>query len=186
MSELNIFLGPPGAGKGTQALKIASEFGLAHISTGDMLREHVSSGTELGNIAKSLLDEGNLVPDELVIKMLLERLNSEDCKNGAILDGFPRTLPQAKSLESLDKEFPVARVLVFEVNEDELVKRILLRGKMTGRSDDTEDSIKVRFEVYKQDTQPLVDFYNEKNLVNVINAVGEVEDIYNSISRHFK
>ena len=111
MSELNIFLGPPGAGKGTQALKIATEFGLAHISTGDMLREHVSSGTELGNIAKSLLDEGKLVPDELVIKMLLERLNIEDCKNGAILDGFPRTLPQAKSLESLDKEFPVARVL---------------------------------------------------------------------------
>ena len=186
MSELNIFLGPPGAGKGTQALKIATEFGLAHISTGDMLREHVSSGTELGNIAKSLLDEGNLVPDELVIKMLLERLNNKDCNNGAILDGFPRTLPQAKSLESLDKEFPVARVFVFEVNEDELVKRILLRGKMTGRSDDTEDSIKVRFEVYKQDTQPLVDFYNEKNLVNVIDAVGEVEDIYNSISRHFK
>ena len=186
MSELNIFLGPPGAGKGTQALKIASEFDLAHISTGDMLREHVSSGTELGKIAKSLLDEGNLVPDELVIEMLLERLNNEDCKNGAILDGFPRTLPQAKSLESLDKEFPVAKVFVFEVNEDELIKRILLRGEMTGRSDDTEDSIKVRFEVYKKDTQPLVDFYNKKNLVNVIDAVGEVEDIYNSISRHFK
>ena len=124
MSELNIFLGPPGAGKGTQALKIASEFDLAHISTGDMLREHVSSGTELGKIAKSLLDEGNLVPDKLVIEMLLERLNNEDCKNGAILDGFPRTLPQAKSLESLDKEFPVAKVFVFEVNEDELIKRI--------------------------------------------------------------
>jgi adenylate kinase len=91
--------------------------------------------------------------------MLLERLNNEDCKNGAILDGFPRTLPQAKSLESLDKEFPVAKVFVFEVNEDELIKRILLRGEMTGRSDDTEDSIKVRFEVYKKDTQPLVDFY---------------------------
>ena len=118
--------------------------------------------------------------------MLLERLNNEDCKNGAILDGFPRTLPQAKSLESLDKEFPVAKVFVFEVNEDELIKRILLRGEMTGRSDDTEDSIKVRFEVYKKDTQPLVDFYNEKNLVNVIDAGGEVEDIYNSISRHFK
>jgi len=118
--------------------------------------------------------------------MLLERLNNEDCKNGAILDGFPRTLPQAKSLEILDKEFPVAKVFVFEVNEDELIKRILLRGEMTGRSDDTEDSIKVRFEVYKKDTQPLVDFYNEKNLVNFIDAVGEVDDIYNSISRHFK
>ena len=118
--------------------------------------------------------------------MYKRQLNNDDCKNGAILDGFPRTLPQAKSLESLDKEFPVAKVFVFEVNEDELIKRILLRGEMTGRSDDTEDSIKVRFEVYKKDTQPLVDFYNEKNLVNVIDAVGEVEDIYNSISRHFK
>ena len=91
MSNLYVFLGPPGAGKGTQAQKIASTFDLAHISTGDMLRAHVSNGTQLGIQAKSLLDEGKLVPDDLVIKMLIERLNEEDCKNGAILDGFPRT-----------------------------------------------------------------------------------------------
>ena len=100
MSNLVIFLGPPGAGKGTQASKIAEEKSLAHISTGDMLREHVSSGTELGNTAKTLLDEGKLVPDSLVIEMLIERLNSDECKNGAILDGFPRTLAQAKSISN--------------------------------------------------------------------------------------
>ena len=101
MSELKIFLGPPGAGKGTQAIKIASEFGLAHISTGDMLRNHITNKTNLGTIAKSVMDEGQLVSDDLVIAMLVERLGNDDCKNGAILDGFPRTLPQAKSLEAV-------------------------------------------------------------------------------------
>ena len=129
MSNLYVFLGPPGAGKGTQAQKIASTFDLAHISTGDMLRAHVSNGTQLGIQAKSLLDEGKLVPDDLVIKMLIERLNEEDCKNGAILDGFPRTLPQAKSLEEISNEFPVKKVLVFDVNEEELIQRIILRVK---------------------------------------------------------
>jgi adenylate kinase len=137
LSNLYVFLGPPGAGKGTQAQKIASTFDLAHISTGDMLRAHVSNGTQLGIQAKSLLDEGKLVPDDLVIKMLIERLNEEDCKNGAILDGFPRTLPQAKSLEEISNEFPVKKVLVFDVNEEELVQRIILRGETSGRSDDT-------------------------------------------------
>ena len=101
MTEIIIFLGPPGAGKGTQASRIAEENNLAHISTGDMLREHVSNNSELGRKAKSLLDEGKLVPDALVIDMLTERLNADDCKNGAILDGFPRTLAQAQSLEKV-------------------------------------------------------------------------------------
>ena len=100
MTHLVVFLGPPGAGKGTQAIKIASDFNLAHISTGDMLRQHVKEQTDLGKIAKSLLDEGKLVPDDLVIQMLIERLGDDDCLGGTILDGFPRTLPQAKSLEN--------------------------------------------------------------------------------------
>ena len=185
MSNLYVFLGPPGAGKGTQAQKIASTFDLAHISTGDMLRAHVSNGTELGIQAKSLLDEGKLVPDELVIKMLIERLNEDDCKNGAILDGFPRTLPQAKSLEEISNEFPVKKVLVFEVNEEELVQRIILRGETSGRSDDTAESIKVRLEVYKQDTEPLIDFYKESNDVVIINALGDIEEIYKTIEANF-
>tara|TARA_B100001778_G_scaffold274881_1_gene237679 strand:+ start:231 stop:788 length:558 start_codon:yes stop_codon:yes gene_type:complete len=185
LSNLVIFLGPPGAGKGTQASKIAEEKSLAHISTGDMLREHVSSGTELGNTAKNLLDEGKLVPDSLVIEMLIERLNSDECKNGAILDGFPRTLAQAKSLDEISSQFKISKAIVFEANHEELVKRILHRGETSGRSDDTEESINVRLEVYEQDTAPLIDYYNQKNLVVKINAIGDVDNIYNLISGEF-
>ena len=184
MSELKIFLGPPGAGKGTQATKLASEFGLAHISTGDMLRDHISNETELGKIAKSVMDEGQLVSDELVIKMLVERLGNDDCKNGAILDGFPRTLPQAKSLENIKNEFPVSKVIVFEVDEEELVQRILLRGQTSGRSDDTEESLKVRFEIYSQDTEPLIDFYNKQDKVVKIDAAGDINEIYQNLAKH--
>ena len=185
MSNLVIFLGPPGAGKGTQASKIAEEKSLAHISTGDMLREHVSNGTELGNMAKTLLDQGKLVPDSLVIEMLIERLNSDECKNGAILDGFPRTLAQAKSLDEISSQFKISKVIVFEANHEELVKRILHRGETSGRSDDTEESINVRLKVYEQDTAPLIDYYNQKNLVVKINAIGDVDNIYNLISGEF-
>ena len=186
MTDLIVFLGPPGAGKGTQALRIASEYNLAHISTGDMLREHVKELTDLGKIAKSLLDEGKLVPDDLVIQMLTERLSHEDCLKGSILDGFPRTLLQAESLEKISNNFPVIKVIVFEVAQEELIKRILLRGQTSGRSDDTEDSIRVRLEVYKKDTEPLINFYDDKKVVSKINAVGDIDDIYKLISKEFK
>ena len=181
MSNLVIFLGPPGAGKGTQAVTIAKEKNLAHISTGDMLREHVSNETELGKIAKTLLDEGKLVPDSLVIEMLQERLLSNDCVNGAILDGFPRTIAQAESLDKISEEFKISKVIVFEADRDELIKRLLNRGETSGRSDDTEESVSVRLEVYENDTAPLIEYYEQRNLVSKINAVGEVENIYNLI-----
>mgnify|MGYP003326683753 FL=1 len=186
MSNLVIFLGPPGAGKGTQAVTIAKEKNLAHISTGDMLREHVSNETELGKIPKTLLDEGKLVPDSLVIEMLQERLLSNDCVNGAILDGFPRTIAQAESLDKISEEFKISKVIVFEADRDELIKRILNRGETSGRSDDTEESVSVRLEVYENDTAPLIEFYEQKNLVSKINAVGEVENIYNLILKEFE
>ena len=186
MSNLVIFLGPPGAGKGTQAITIAEEKNLAHISTGDMLREHVSNETELGKTAKTLLDEGKLVPDSLVIEMLQERLLSDDCVNGAILDGFPRTIAQAESLDKISAEFKISKVIVFEADRDELIKRILNRGETSGRSDDTEDSVRVRLEVYEKDTAPLIEYYEQKNLVAKINAVGEVENIYNLILKEFE
>ena len=186
MSNLVIFLGPPGAGKGTQAVTIAKEKSLAHISTGDMLREHVSNETELGKTAKTLLDEGKLVPDSLVIEMLQERLLSEDCVNGAILDGFPRTIAQAESLDKISAEFKISKVIVFEADRDELIKRILNRGETSGRSDDTEESVSVRLEVYENDTAPLIEYYEIKNLVVKINAVGEVENIYNLILKEFE
>jgi len=186
LSKLYIFLGPPGAGKGTQASQIAKSFNLEHISTGEMLREHVNNKTELGNKAKNLLDEGLLVPDELVISMLIERLSNNDSKNGAILDGFPRTMGQAKSLEEISDQYPIVKVFVFEADTEELVKRILLRGEASGRSDDTEDSIKVRLEVYNSDTAPLVKYYQDKKIVSTVNAIGEIQDIYSSIAMHFK
>ncbi len=186
MSNLVIFLGPPGAGKGTQAVTIAEEKNLAHISTGDMLREHVSNETELGKTAKTLLDEGKLVPDSLVIEMLQERLLSDDCVNGAILDGFPRTIAQAESLDKISAEFKISKVIVFEADRDELIKRILNRGETSGRSDDTEESVSVRLEVYENDTAPLIEYYEQKNLVAKINAVGEVKNIYNLILKEFK
>ena len=186
MSNLVIFLGPPGAGKGTQAVTIAKEKNLAHISTGDMLREHVSNETELGKIAKTLLDEGKLVPDSLVIEMLQERLLSNDCVNGAILDGFPRTIAQAESLDQISEEFKISKVIVFEADRDELIKRILNRGETSGRSDDTEKSVSVRLEVYENDTAPLIEYYEQRNLVSKINAVGVVENIYNLILKEFE
>ena len=186
MSNLVIFLGPPGAGKGTQAVTIAKEKNLAHISTGDMLREHVSNETALGKIAKTLLDEGKLVPDSLVIEMLQERLRSNDCVNGAILDGFPRTIAQAESLDKISEEFKISKVIVFEADRDELIKRILNRGETSGRSDDTEESVSVRLEVYENDTAPLIEYYEQRNLVSKIKAVGEVENIYNLILKEFQ
>ncbi len=186
MSNLVIFLGPPGAGKGTQAVTIAKEKNLAHISTGDMLRDHVRNETELGKTAKTLLDEGKLVPDSLVIEMLQERLLSGDCVNGAILDGFPRTIAQAESLDKISAEFKISKVIVFEAERDELIKRILNRGETSGRSDDTEESVSVRLEVYENDTAPLIEYYEQKNLVSKINAVGEVKNIYNLILKEFK
>jgi len=186
LSDLVVFLGPPGAGKGTQALRIAQQFNLSHISTGDMLRDHVTKLTDLGKKAKSLLDEGKLVPDDLVIKMLIERLSQEDSSDGAILDGFPRTLKQAESLDDINIDFPVKKVIVFEADKEELIKRILLRGETSGRSDDTEESISIRLEVYEKDTKLLINFYEEKGIVIKINAVGDVDSIYKLISKEFQ
>jgi adenylate kinase len=150
-----------------------------------MLREHVKELTDLGKIAKSLLDEGKLVPDDLVIEMLTERLIHEDSLGGVILDGFPRTLTQAESLENISNKFPIKKVVVFEANQEELTKRILLRGEISGRSDDTEESIRIRLEVYQKDTEPLINFYEDKGIVTKINAVGGIDDIYKLISKEF-
>ena len=175
--KLIIFLGPPGAGKGTQAEKYTDHKSLAHISTGVMLREHVERNTDLGVIAKGILDKGILVPDELVISMLKERLEEEGASKGAILDGFPRTIPQAKSLDNLHNRIEIVAVVVFKVEEKIVIQRMIERG----RSDDNEETIKQRFEVYKKDTEPLITFYKEKNIIN-INGVGEEDEIFDELT----
>ncbi|TCK05138.1 adenylate kinase [Phorcysia thermohydrogeniphila] len=175
-----VFLGPPGAGKGTQAVRIAEKYNVPHISTGDILRAAVKEGTELGKLAKSYMDRGELVPDEVIIGIIRERLSQPDVKErGFILDGFPRTIAQAEALDELLKELqlPLDKVIYLNVDDEEIVKRLLARG----RADDTEDVIRNRLKVYREQTAPLVDYYTEKGLLVEICGVGEIEEITKKI-----
>lgn len=168
-----LFLGPPGAGKGTQAERVAETLRLAHISTGDMFRWHMSEGTELGEEVKSIVHRGDLVPDSLTISMLNERISMPDALRGYILDGFPRTLRQAEALDLAIGEGAMTAVIVLDVPEDVLVERLLERG----RADDTEESVRNRLAVYTADTEPLIDFYKPRDIVVRVDGVGEIDDI---------
>jgi adenylate kinase len=168
-----LFLGPPGAGKGTQAAQVAERLGIPHVSTGEMFRRHVAEGTELGARVKEIMEAGEYVPDEITIAMLSERSKEADAAKGFILDGFPRTPGQAEALDVLLDDQPLDRVVVFEVDEDELVRRILARG----RADDTEEAIRTRFAVYQEQTAPLIDFYERRGIVDHIDGSGDVNDI---------
>lgn len=175
-----VFLGPPGAGKGTQAVRLAEKYEVPHISTGDILRAAVKEGTELGKLAKSYMDKGELVPDDVIIGIIRERLSQTDVKEkGFILDGFPRTLAQAESLDAMLEELnmPLDKVIYLNVNDEEIVKRLLARG----RADDTEDVIRNRLEVYRKQTAPLIDYYSSKGLLVEINGIGEIEEITKKI-----
>ncbi|MFF7732588.1 MULTISPECIES: adenylate kinase [unclassified Streptomyces] len=202
-----VLVGPPGAGKGTQAAFLASNLSIPHISTGDLFRANISRQTELGKLAKSYMDAGNLVPDEVTIAMAKDRMEQPDAENGFLLDGFPRNVSQAEALDELleTESMQLDAVLDLEVPEDEVVKRIAGRricrndsshvfhvtykqpakdgvcdvcgGELYQRDDDSEDTVRTRLEVYHTQTEPIIDYYKAQGLVVTISALGKVEDV---------
>lgn len=178
-----ILFGPPGAGKGTQAIKIAEKFGWKHISTGDILRAEVSQGTQLGLKVKSVMEAGHLVSDELLIEIMESVFVNNSKVSGFVLDGFPRTLNQAEELDKMlmKHDQKVSLVLALEVDEDELVKRLLNRAMEQGRKDDTEEVVKNRLVQYHHHTKPLIDYYRDKGLYTEVYGVGTINDIFNQL-----
>ncbi|WDV53880.1 adenylate kinase [Streptomyces coeruleorubidus] len=202
-----VLVGPPGAGKGTQAAFLAQNLSIPHISTGDLFRANISQQTELGKLAKSYMDAGNLVPDEVTIAMAKDRMEQPDAENGFLLDGFPRNVSQAEALDELleTESMQLDAVLDLEVPEDEVVKRIAGRrvcrnesahvfhvtykppakegvcdvcgGELYQRDDDSEETVRKRLEVYHTQTEPIIDYYKAQGLVVTISALGKVEDV---------
>ncbi len=188
---LNIVLfGPPGAGKGTQAARLVAKYDLVHLSTGDIFRANIKGETELGKLAKQYIDKGDLVPDEVTIGMLESEVDKNSNANGFIFDGFPRTTVQAEALEQFlaSKNTKISVMLALDVEDDELVKRILLRAKDSGRADDADESIiRNRIEVYNKHTAVVADFYAAQNKFEKIDGVGSIDEIserlYNAIDK---
>ncbi len=210
-----IIMGPPGAGKGTQAERLMKDFALLHISTGEIFRNAVKEGTEMGKKAKEYMDKGLLVPDEIVVGIVKERLSRPDCKGGVLLDGFPRTVEQAEALDEVmqDLNVKIDAVISVDVNEDELISRLTGRrvcrncgatyhlkfnppkvrnicdhcsGELYQRSDDTIDTVKERLTVYNKQTLPMIEYYRCKNLFVSIDGSQSISQVYSDISAHLK
>ena len=183
MKNIVIF-GAPGSGKGTQSEKMIQKYGFGHISTGDVLRDQIKRGTELGKTAKGYIDNGQLIPDDLMVSILADVYDSfgKDHK-GVIFDGFPRTIPQAEALKEMlaKRGHKVAAMIELDVPEDELMKRLILRGKESGRSDDNEETIKKRLTVYHNQTAPLIEWYEKEGIHHHINGLGELDRIFGDI-----
>lgn len=183
---LNIVIfGAPGSGKGTQSEKIVKKYGINHISTGDVLRAQIKAGTDLGKTAEGYIKEGKLIPDSLMVDILADTLDSFKDSKGVIFDGFPRTIPQAEALKKMlaDRGQEVSVMLELEVPEDELMTRLIKRGKESGRSDDNEETIKKRLDVYHNQTAPLIDWYKKEGKHRHINGLGELERIFGDICK---
>ena len=183
---LNILLlGPQGAGKGTQGKLLASDYGIPHIATGDMLRAAIAEGTELGKRAEPLLNSGQLVPDEIMIGLIRERLDGDDTRDGFVLDGFPRTTVQAEALDAMLEEIdrPLSVVFEFQLPEEVCIERLSRRADEEGRADDTPEAIRTRLQLYREQTEPLVEYYRVRgNLVGVL-ADRPVEEVFAEIQR---
>ena len=183
MKNIVIF-GAPGSGKGTQSEKMIEKYGFGHISTGDVLRDQIKKGTELGKTAKSYIDNGQLIPDDLMVSILADVYDTfgPDHK-GVIFDGFPRTIPQAEALKKMlaDRGHKVAAMIELDVPEDELMKRLIKRGQESGRSDDNAETIKKRLDVYHNQTAPLIDWYKKEGTHHHIQGLGELDRIFGDI-----
>ena len=180
-----ILFGPPGSGKGTQSEKIVDKFGLIHLSTGNLLRQEIAEKTGLGLAAKSFMDKGQLVPDEVVIGMIDSCLEKHADAKGFLFDGFPRTVAQAEALDRLLtlKKTSITKVIALEVSEEELIKRLIKRGETSGRSDDTnEEVIRKRFAVYKNETEQVADHYKQQGKFEPIKGIGTIDEIFNALS----
>lgn len=181
-----VLFGAPGSGKGTQSARLIDEYGLYHISTGELLRQHIKNGTELGKVADGYISKGQLIPDDLMIRILDETLDKEASgKNGVVFDGFPRTIPQADALKQLLRRrgYDLSAVVGLEVPEDELVTRMLQRGKETGRADDNIETIKNRLKVYHDQTAPLREYYIKEGKYLPVNGHGVVDEIFGNIAK---
>jgi adenylate kinase len=174
-----VLMGAPGAGKGTQAKLLQQALGLPQVATGDLFRENLRNDTDLGKLARSYMEAGELVPDEVTVAMVRDRLSRSDCQNGAILDGFPRSPAQAEALETMLEEFGGKVVIVpyIHVDQEELVSRLLRRAELEGRTDDNEETIRTRMRVYRDQTTPLLDFYEKKGLLYQVNGQQTVEAV---------
>lgn len=179
-----IILGPPGAGKGTQARRLAEKYGIQPLSTGEILREAAASGSEIGRRAKEIMDKGNLVPDKMVIAIVAERISEPDCANGFILDGFPRTVPQAEALDAMlsEKGLKLDHVIELKVKDEALVARILGRASelaATGqvRADDTEETLRERLAVYQERTVPILPYYRDRGLLESVDGMAHFDAV---------
>jgi adenylate kinase len=180
-----ILFGPPGSGKGTQSVKIAEKYNLAHISTGDIFRRNIRENTPLGIKVKEIMEKGDLVPDAVLVEILEDALNLAKGVDGFVFDGFPRTLRQASDLDMImqKRNDRVSMVVALEVNDNEIIGRLLKRAEIEGRKDDTKEVIGNRIQVYNSQTQPLIHYYREKGLFHSVNGIGSVDEIFNSICR---